>query len=137
MDSLMLQMGYASDTNWYYFLKPGCNLDNGLYNIREYVNLDCLGKLFLEHKMIDMYVENSKTRLEVSEMSPRSIGTMFNELDDNLKKDATASTPSCCRQLVIGLTVNELLVDPCSQVTQTSMLAMNDVHYKSSTDNNK
>ncbi|GJU37212.1 hypothetical protein Tco_1185566 [Tanacetum coccineum] len=94
VDSLMLQMGYVSDTNWYYFLKLGCNLDNGLYNINKSVNLDCLKKLVLEHKIIDIYVEHSKTRLEVSEMSPGTVKIVFNELDDDLKKAATTSTPS-------------------------------------------
>nr|GEZ43842.1 hypothetical protein [Tanacetum cinerariifolium] len=94
MDSLMEQMSYARIINRYYYLKHGCNLEDGLYNSKEYVNLELLKKNVLEHKMIDIYVEHSNTRLDVYEMTTNSIRSVFNELDEELKKTDSASIPS-------------------------------------------
>ncbi|GJS39059.1 hypothetical protein Tco_0564102 [Tanacetum coccineum] len=87
MDSHMDQFGYeARKTNYYYFLKPSSNLIDGLYNLRETVNYELLKDLVNEHKMIDIYVENGKTRLEIIEMSPNSIITVFREMDEDSRK---------------------------------------------------
>ena len=70
LDALMTQIGYAEvETNYYYFVKPGSTLDNGLYSFREAVNLDLLKDIVKEHKLIDVYVEIGKTMLELSKMS--------------------------------------------------------------------
>nr|GFA80836.1 hypothetical protein [Tanacetum cinerariifolium] len=119
MDSLMVQFGYeAGKTNYYYFLKHGSNLIDDLYDFRKIVNYELLKDLVNEHKMIDIYVENGKTRLEISEMSPNSIMTVFREMDEDSRKVASATISSCCKQLVLGDVVDELMLEPFSQVTQ-------------------
>ncbi|GJS16184.1 hypothetical protein Tco_0410656 [Tanacetum coccineum] len=52
-------------------------------------------------------------RLHHNGVFKKSSGRVFNELDDDLKKAAVASTPSCCRRLVLdeGENVQELEIN--------------------------
>ena len=69
MDALMTQLGYAKgQTNYHYFVKPGSTLNDGLF-FREPVNLELLIDIVDDHKLIDVYVEIGKTRLELSKTS--------------------------------------------------------------------
>ena len=113
LDALMTQIGYAEvQTNYYYFVKPGMTLDDGLYSFREAVNLDMLKEIVEEHKLIDVYVEISKTRLELSEMSPQSIKTVFLEMDEPSRKIARSAIQSCCRRLVLDDIDNDPYLNP-------------------------
>ncbi|GJU49504.1 11S globulin seed storage protein G3-like protein [Tanacetum coccineum] len=72
-------------------------------------------------KMIEVYVEIGKTRLNVSEMSPNSISTVINEVDEANKKVALAIVPYFSKQLFKENTVNVPIVEHLSQVTQQSL----------------
>ena len=103
MDALLAQIGYreGQTSNYYYFVKPGCTLDDGLYSFREPENLELLKDIVKDHKLIAMFVEIGKTRLELSEMSPQSIKTIFLEMHEQSRKVASAAIQSCCRRLLL------------------------------------
>ncbi|PWA75659.1 hypothetical protein CTI12_AA115750 [Artemisia annua] len=59
-------------------------------------------------------VEIGKTRLDLFEMSPQSIKTVFYEMDEPSRKIARAAIQSCCRRLVL----DDIDNDPFMQLTQ-------------------
>ena len=119
----MTQIGYdeGQTNNYYYFVKPGSTLDDGLYSFREPENLELLKDIVKDHKLIDVFVEIGKTRLELSEMSPQSIKTVFLEMDEPTRKVASAAIQSCCRRLLLDDLDNEPALQPFLQLTQVPM----------------
>ena len=63
-----------------------------------------------------MYVKIGKTRLELSEMSPQSIKTVFLEMDEPSRKIARAAIQSCCRSLVLDDIDNDRDLNPFMQL---------------------
>ena len=58
IDARVTQISYAKgQMNYYYFVKPGSTLDDGLFSFREPVNLELLKYNVDDHKLIDVYVE--------------------------------------------------------------------------------
>ena len=92
-----------------------------MFSFREVVNHELLKDIVKDHKLIDVYVEIGKTRLDLYEMSPLSIKTVFWEMDEQSRKVASVVIQSCCRRLVLDDLDNEPVLEPFMQLTQVPM----------------
>lgn len=72
-----------------------------MYSLSEATNLEILKDLVDDHKMIEVYVENGKTRLEFDEMSSNSIKTVIVEVGTSKKNEALAVVQYCSQKLFL------------------------------------
>jgi hypothetical protein len=119
LDVLMYKLGYdLGQKNYYYFVKPGSNLDDDLYRLSEAANLEILKDVVEEHKMIEVYVENGKKSLDVDDMSPKPIRKVISQVDASKKNASLAIVPYCSKQLFLENIVKKPVVEGLNEVRQ-------------------
>nr|KAJ0209524.1 hypothetical protein LSAT_V11C400212130 [Lactuca sativa] len=90
IDDMMVKLGYIDENlhveMYYYFRRPLCDLDFGLFALASDDDVRHLAKYVGQHKLIEVYTEHGQIKLHTYSMSPNPSKVLIVEIDCTPKR---------------------------------------------------